>query len=71
MYSTKMTASARSSSFQAPNRFKTHILDGTPDDPRVKTAQGDVTEILNRQLVGAKNILGTLRWLSPGENFQS
>jgi quercetin dioxygenase-like cupin family protein len=39
--------------------------------PRVKTPQGEVTEILNEQLVGAKNVLGTLRWLSPGEKFQA
>lgn len=37
--------------------------------PRVKTPQGEVTEILNQQLVGAKNVFGTLRWLSPGETF--
>jgi len=39
--------------------------------PRVKTPQGEVTEILNQRLVGAKNVLGTLRWLSPGEKFQA
>jgi mannose-6-phosphate isomerase-like protein (cupin superfamily) len=39
--------------------------------PRVKTPQGEVTEILNQQLVGAKNVLGTLRWLAPGEKFQA
>ena len=39
--------------------------------PRVKTPQGEVTEILNQQLVGAKNVLGTLRWLSPGEKFEA
>ena len=39
--------------------------------PRVKTPQGEATEILNRQLAGAKNVLGTLRWLSPGETFQA
>ncbi len=39
--------------------------------PRVKTPQGEVTEILNQQLVGAKNVLGTLRWLSPGEKFKA
>jgi quercetin dioxygenase-like cupin family protein len=39
--------------------------------PRVKTPQGEATEIINRQLAGAKNVLGTLRWLSPGENFQA
>ncbi len=37
--------------------------------PRVKTPQGEVTEILNQDLVGAKNVLGTLRWLKPGEKF--
>jgi hypothetical protein len=39
--------------------------------PRVKTPQGEVTEILNQHLVGAKNVFGTLRWLSPGEKFQA
>jgi len=37
--------------------------------PRVKTTQGEVTEILNQHLAGAKNVLGTLRWLQPGETF--
>ena len=39
--------------------------------PRVQTPQGEVTEILNQQLAGAKNVLGTLRWLSPGEKFEA
>jgi quercetin dioxygenase-like cupin family protein len=39
--------------------------------PRHKTPQGEVTEILNRDLVGAKNVLGTLRWLKSGERFQT
>jgi len=39
--------------------------------PRVKTPQGEVTEILNQKLVGAKNVFGTLRWLAPGEKFQT
>ena len=39
--------------------------------PRVKTPEGEATEILNEQLVGAKHVLGTLRWLSPGEKFQA
>jgi len=37
--------------------------------PRVKTPHGEVTEILNEKLEGAKNVFGTLRWLSPGEKF--
>ena len=35
--------------------------------PRVKTPQGEATEVLNRQLAGAKNALGSLRWLNAGE----
>lgn len=38
--------------------------------PRVKTPQGEVTEILNQALVGAKNVHGSLRWLKSGESFQ-
>jgi hypothetical protein len=41
----------------------------TNELPRVKTPQGEFTEILNSQLVGAKNVLGTLRWLPSGETF--
>lgn len=37
--------------------------------PRLRTPQGEVTEILNRELVGAKNVLGSLRWLKAGEAF--
>ncbi|HEY4364823.1 MAG TPA: AraC family ligand binding domain-containing protein [Bryobacteraceae bacterium] len=37
--------------------------------PRVKTPHGEFTEILNDQLVGAKNVLGVLRWLASGEAF--
>ena len=37
--------------------------------PRLKGAQGEFTEILNGPLVGAKNVLGTLRWLKSGETF--
>ena len=42
----------------------------TNELPRVKTPQGEVTEILNQQLVGAKNVFGTLRWLRGGEKFE-
>jgi glyoxylate utilization-related uncharacterized protein len=37
--------------------------------PRLKTPQGEATEVLNQQLAGAKNVLGTLRWLNAGERF--
>ena len=39
--------------------------------PRRKTAQGEATEILNEALAGAKNVLGTLRWLKSGEKFKA
>ena len=39
--------------------------------PRVKTAQGEMTDVLNRELCGAKNVLGVLRWLDPGEHFNA
>jgi len=39
--------------------------------PRVKMPQGEATEILNEKLAGAKNVLGTLRWLKSGEKFQA
>jgi hypothetical protein len=39
--------------------------------PRQKTPQGEMTEILNQQLAGAKNVLGTLRWLNSGEKFKA
>lgn len=39
--------------------------------PRVETAQGAMTEVLNSVLQGAKNVLGTLRWLKPGQQFKA
>jgi hypothetical protein len=41
----------------------------TNELPRIRGLQGEVTEILNGQLAGAKNVLGALRWLGPGEAF--
>lgn len=41
----------------------------TNELPRIKGPQGEVTEILNGPLVGAKNVLGALRWLGSGEAF--
>ena len=38
---------------------------------RTKTPQGEFTEILNGPLAGAKNVLGVLRWLQPGETFKA
>jgi quercetin dioxygenase-like cupin family protein len=37
--------------------------------PIAQTAQGAMTEVLNQQLAGAMNVVGTLRWLNAGERF--
>ena len=38
--------------------------------PRVAApGQGEVAEVLNAALCGARNVLGSLRWLKPGERF--
>ena len=39
--------------------------------PRKKTAEGEVTEMLNRELCGAKNVVAALRWLKSGEKFDA
>ncbi len=39
--------------------------------PRKKTADGEVTEVLNRELCGAKNVVAALRWLKSGETFEA
>ena len=39
--------------------------------PRKKAAVGEVTEVLNRDLCGAKNVVAALRWLKSGEKFKA
>src|SRR5678815_2682667 len=39
--------------------------------PRTTTPHGQFTEILNGALTGAKNVLGVLRWIRPGESFKA
>ena len=39
--------------------------------PKTTTPQGQFTEILNGALAGAKNVLGVLRWIRPGETFKT
>ena len=39
--------------------------------PRTQTPEGELTEILNNELAGAKNVLGMLRWLKSGEKFHA
>jgi glyoxylate utilization-related uncharacterized protein len=48
----------------------TAIID-TNKLPRQKTPQGEVTEIVNQDLAGAKNVVGMLRWLKSGEKFEA
>jgi len=45
----------------------------TNDCPRVKLAgaQGEVSEIVNKELCGAENVVGMLRWLHEGERFDA
>ena len=39
--------------------------------PKKATAgQGEVTEVLNEALCGAKNVHGSLRWLQSAETFK-
>lgn len=38
---------------------------------RLSGAQGEAAEILNDKLCGAKNVVGTLRWLGKGERFEA
>jgi quercetin dioxygenase-like cupin family protein len=45
----------------------------TEQCPRTEVpgAQGVVAEIVNRDLCGAKNVIGMLRWLEAGERFDA
>lgn len=49
---------------------KTLFID-TTKLPREKTPEGEYTEILNNQLAGAKNVVGSLRWLKSGETYHA
>jgi quercetin dioxygenase-like cupin family protein len=33
--------------------------------------QGEMTEVLNEALCGAKNVVGSLRWLNAGDKYQA
>jgi len=39
--------------------------------PKQASDAGEVTEVLNQTLCGAKNVYGSLRWLKPKEKFQA
>ena len=49
----------------------TTLFINTNDLPSVKTPHGEFKEILNHQLAGAKNVLGTLRWVEPGQTYEA
>lgn len=38
---------------------------------RLEGSRGEVAEILNRELCGAKNVHGSLRWLAAGERLDA
>ena len=38
---------------------------------RLGGLQGEVAEILNNDLCGAKNVVGMLRWLGKGEHLDA
>ncbi len=38
---------------------------------RLDSNQGEVAEIANRELCGAENFVGSLRWLNEGERFDA
>ncbi|MBV8843995.1 MAG: AraC family ligand binding domain-containing protein [Bryobacterales bacterium] len=48
----------------------TQFID-TKSLPREMSGAGEFTEILNEKLAGAKNVVGTLRWLKNGEKFEA
>ena len=39
--------------------------------PKQASNAGEVTEVLNQALCGAKNVHGSLRWLKPSETFKA
>ena len=39
--------------------------------PHTKTPAGEYVEVLNNALCGAKNVVGTLRWLQAGERYDA
>lgn len=43
----------------------------TNELPHVKAPYGEFAEILNDALCGAKNVLGTLRWVEPGQTYDA
>lgn len=57
--------------FGCKHKFLALTFIDTKKLPRQKTPNGEVTGILNHDLAGAKNVLGTLHWLKSGEKFDA
>jgi len=47
----------------------THIATNGIARKKLNGGRGEVAEIVNQALCGAKNVLGMLRWLGQGEHF--
>jgi len=39
--------------------------------PHTKTPEGEYVEVLNNVLCGARNVVGTLRWVKAGERYDA
>ena len=46
------------------------FIDTNKLSKKASAGQGDVTEVLNAALCGAKNVHGSLRWLKSAETFK-
>ncbi len=51
--------------------MSTTTIDTTTLPRASLNGQGEFTEILNKELCGAENVVGTLRWLKDGERFDA
>ncbi len=49
----------------------TFIDTGLCERVRAAGNQGDFAEVVNKELCGAANVVGTLRWLGEGERFDA
>jgi glyoxylate utilization-related uncharacterized protein len=39
--------------------------------PAIKVPEGEMKEVLNEQLAGAKNVVAMLHWVEPGKTFEA
>jgi len=46
------------------------FIDTNKLSKKAATGQGEVTEVLNQALCGARNVQGSLRWLKSAETFK-